>query len=128
MANDPLRKCPTCLTPVKEAKLGLRDYRWVTDKLPGRVAPMDIDFALEKNGRFLFIEFKPANAGLSVGARILYKTLVRAGHDVWLVFGDGPVQAGPLDRNGNTYFMTELTIDQLADRVTAWFAAAGEER
>lgn len=126
--NDPLRKCPTCQTPVKEANLGLRDYRWVVEELPGRVAPMDIDFALERNGRFLFIEFKPANGGLSVGARILYKTLVRQGHDVWLVQGDGPVQAGPMDRNGNVFFTAPLTVPELAQRVKAWFTSAGEEK
>lgn len=126
--NDPLRKCPTCGTPVKEAKLGLRDFRWVVEKLPGRVAPMDVDFALERHGRFLFIEFKPLGGGLSVGARILYKTLVRQGHDVWLVQGDGPVQAGPMDANGNVNFTATLTVEELAQRVRAWFDGAGEER
>ena len=125
--NDPLRKCPTCLTPVEKAKLGLRDFRWVVESLPGRVAPMDIDFALEKNGRFLFIEFKPDGAGLSVGARISYKALVRAGHDVWLVQGDGPVQAGPMDRNGNVNFTATLTLDELVQRVKAWFDGASKE-
>lgn len=127
--NDPLRKCPTCMTPVADAKLGLRDFRWVVKSLPGRVAPMDIDFALEKNGRFLFIEFKPLNAGgLSVGSRILYKTLVRAGHDVWLVRGDGPVEAGPMDRNGNVNFTAQMSVEDLAQRVRAWFDGVGEER
>jgi hypothetical protein len=126
--NEQLRKCPTCLTPVAEANLGLRDYRWVVESLPGRVAPMDIDFALEKNGRFLFIEFKPTGGGVSVGARILYKTLVRAGHDVWLVQGEGPVQAGPMDRNGNVTFAAEMSVPELAKRVRMWFDGAGEER
>ena len=88
---------------------------------------MDIDFALEKNGRFLFIEFKPKGVGLSVGARILYKTLVRQGHDVWLVQGDGPVEAGPMDRNGNVVFTSTLTDEELARRVLAWFEGAKEE-
>ncbi len=126
--NEQLRKCPTCLTPVKDASLGLRDYRWVVEELPGRVAPMDIDFALERKGRFLFVEFKPPGGGLSVGARILYKTLVRAGHDVWLVQGDGPVQAGPMDANGNVVFTAEMTVPELAKRVRMWFDGAGEER
>lgn len=127
--NDPLKKCPTCMTPVAQAKLGLRDFNWAAPSLPGRVSPMDIDFALEKNGRFLFIEFKPPGGGLSVGSRILYKTLVREGHDVWLVQGDGPeVQAGPMDANGNVNFTATLTVEELAKRVRAWFDGAGEER
>lgn len=126
--NEPLRKCPTCLTPVTEARLGLRDYRWVASALPGRVAPMDIDFALEKNGRFLFVEFKPFRGGISVGARILYKTLVRQGHDVWLVQGDGPVQAGMMDRHGNVNFSEEMSTDDLAGLIRIWYEEAGKER
>lgn len=82
---------------------------------------MDIDFALEKNGRFLFIEFKPVGAGISVGSRISYKTLVRQGHDVWLVQGDGPVQAGAMDRNGNVNFSAEMSVEELIARVKSWY-------
>lgn|SRR6185436_10032813 len=124
--NEPLRKCPTCGTPVKEANLGPRDFRWVVKHLPGRVAPSDIDFALERNGRFLFIEFKPKGGGLSVGSRILYKTLVRQGHDVWLVQGEGPVVAGPMDRNGNVTFSAEMTLEELAKRTRMWWDGSGE--
>jgi hypothetical protein len=53
VANDPLRGCPTCGTRVHDLDLGLRDFRWVSSHLPGNVAPMDIDFVLERKGKVL---------------------------------------------------------------------------
>jgi hypothetical protein len=87
MANDPLRGCPVCGTPIAEADhLGLRDYRWLNDELPGKIAPMDIDFILEKNERFLIHEYKPKGAPLRQGQRLTLRALKRrAGADIWVV-------------------------------------------
>jgi len=88
VTNDPLRGCPLCGTRVAAVNLGLRDYTWLGDTLPGRVAPTDLDFVLEKNGCFLVLEFKGDGAPLPQGQRITLKTLVRKGFDVWVVWSD----------------------------------------
>lgn len=87
--NEPLRGCPTCGTKVKETDLGLRDFRWLGN-LPGRIAPMDIDFLLERGGDFLAMEFKPPGVPPSRGALITFRELRKKGFEVWTVEGDGP--------------------------------------
>jgi hypothetical protein len=121
MANEPLRGCPTCGTPVEEVRLGLRDYRWVSDKLPGRVAPMDFDFVLERRGNFLVIEFKPKGMAPPPGQARTLRTLRNAGGDVWLVYGDGPdvqVDFGEGE-------LHDMSVDELAEEVRLWFEEAG---
>jgi hypothetical protein len=120
--NAPLRGCPTCGTPVAEAKLGLRDYRWVTDHLPGRVAPMDVDFLLERRGNFLIIEFKPRGVKPPPGQARSLRTLRNAGADVWLVYGDGPVS---VDFGDGELF--EMSTGALATEVRAWYEDASQE-
>ena len=120
MANEPLRACPTCLTPVTEAQLGLRDFAWVNDKLPGRVGAMDVDFLLERKGRVLVLEFKPGNGAVRGGQAITFRTLRDLGFDVWIVYGEGPrVQVDWGDGK------TETTIPEVAAEVVRWFEAAG---
>lgn len=123
MANDPILRCPTCLTKVTEVDLGMRDFRWVSPKLPGRVAPMDVDFMLEKNGHFLVLEFKPKQGALGMGARITYRALVRLGMDVWVVWQDNDhmVVVGTMDKRGEIIAPVLMTEDELAERVAAWF-------
>jgi hypothetical protein len=125
--NAPLRGCPTCGTKVSELELGLRDYRWVAEALPGKIAPMDLDCVLEKNGHVLIMEFKPTGASLPLGQRLTLKTFVRMGADVWVVWGDGrSVEVGPMDRNGNVNFVSKMTQNKLRHKVTDWFSAAEE--
>lgn len=122
MTGAPLRKCPTCLTPVSDAQLGLRDFSWLKGTLPGRVAPMDFDFVLEHRGRFLNLEFKPAGAGpLGTGQRLTYRTLVRAGWDVFVVKGEGPVQVGRLDEAGGVATWVWMELDELREMVLDWW-------
>jgi hypothetical protein len=128
MTNEPLRGCPTCGTKVTEAKLGLRDYRWIGEALPGRVAPMDFDAVLEKNGHFLVMEFKPEGSkGLPLGQRITLTRLVRQGWDVWVVRGEGPVVVGPLTRHGIVTFAQPMSVGALRKRVAEWYEAASED-
>ena len=121
--NEPLRACPTCGTPVSDAHLGLRDYRWVVDHLPGRVAPMDIDFLLERRGNFLVIEFKPRGVKPPPGQARSLRTLRSAGADVWLVQGDGPQVL--VDFGDGEQF--EMSVDALAVEVQSWYADASQE-
>ena len=130
MANEPLRGCPTCGTKVADLQMGLRDYRWVSDALPGRVAPMDLDCVLEKNGKFLVQEFKPKGAPLPLGQRLTLKALVRLGMDVWVVWeelGTEVVEVGAMDRNGNVPFVETMRRNRLRRRVAEWFTNASEE-
>lgn len=128
MANEPLRGCPTCGTRVSKVKMGLRDYRWVSNALPGRVAPMDLDCVLERGGNFLVMEFKPKGQGLPLGQRLTLKALVRQGWDVWVVWeeDDQHVQAGAMDKRGDIPFVEDLLTEELSDRVSAWWREASE--
>lgn len=119
MANAPLRGCPTCGTKVSEVSLGLRDYRWVSKYLPGKVAPMDFDGVLERNGHFLIMEFKPDGVKPGVGqARTL--RAARRFADVWVIQGDGPM----VDVDFGDGFI-QLSVDELAQEVALWFEEAG---
>jgi hypothetical protein len=108
--------------------MGLRDYRWVSDALPGRVAPMDLDCLLERRGKFLAMEFKPKGAPLPMGQRLTLKALVRLGMDVWVVWEDGErVEVGAMDRNGNVPFVEDMRQTRLRRRVSEWFREASDE-
>lgn len=128
MTNANLRGCPMCGTKVSEVDLGLRDYNtWIGDALPGRVAPMDVDFMLEKNGNVLVLEFKPKGAPLPLGQRLTLKNLVRMGTDVWVVWhnaGEDRCEGGVMDRNGNVNFIEEMRVARLRRRVADWFKQA----
>lgn len=126
MSGAPLRKCPTCLTPVDEVKLGLRDFRWASDVLPGKVAPMDVDFMLERNGRFLVLEFKPKDMHVGMGQFITLKALEELGMEVWLVKGDGPEVEVSCLEGGQWREDAITTVDQLATSIAAWFQEASE--
>ncbi len=122
MSNEPLRGCPTCRTPVSAVALGPRDYSWVSSKLPGRVAPMDIDFMLERNGKFLIIEFKPDEGRVGIGQGRTLRAL-RQWADVWVMYGDGPLVQMDYGDGGSATFSS--TLDEVADEVVLWFTEAG---
>lgn len=110
-----------------DVDMGLRDYRWVSESLPGKIAPMDLDAVLEKNGHVLILEMKPKGAPVPLGQRLTLKNFVRMGCDVWVIWGDGPtVEAGEMDRNGNVNFIAKLSIAKLKNKVTGWFKEAEE--
>jgi hypothetical protein len=129
-----LRGCPTCATPIDQAAggLGLRDYRWLSPHLPGKVNPTDIDSVLERNGHFLIQEYKDPGATLHKGQRIMLKHLVRLGMDVLVVWGsdadaEAPVQVFRVDRNGELSEVPELsTAEELALFVRRWLRWATE--
>ncbi|MES2155994.1 MAG: hypothetical protein V4510_12750 [bacterium] len=116
---------------MSELKLGLRDYRWLNDVLPGRVAPMDLDFVLERKGHFLVQEYKSKGAPMPMGQRLTLKALVRLGMDVWLVWEDEQdpdrVEVGSMDRNGNVPFVESMRRGRLRRRVADWFMDASKE-
>jgi len=121
MSNEPLRGCPTCGTKVSDVDMGLRDYRWVSSKLPGRVAPMDGDFILERKGKLLIIEFKPKGVEPGVGQSRTLRALKKFA-DVWVVHGDGPF----VDVNFGNGTLFTVTVDELGDEVVLWFEEAGQ--
>lgn len=115
MATEDLRGCPTCGTKVTEAKLGLRDYRWL--KLPGKVGPMDLDFLLERNKDFLALEFKPNDVRPGQGQQITFDALSEKGFDLWVVEGDGPV----VKVWWNDTLNDEMLVEELAEKVNDWW-------
>lgn len=131
MSNERLRGCPLCRTPVADAQLGLRDFKWVADALPGRVAPMDIDSVLEKNGRILMMEMKPKGMAIPLGQRITLRAFANLKTvDVWVVWeeeGGVWVEVGAMDRHGDIPFVERMRVTKLKNRVTDWFEAAMEE-
>lgn len=125
--NAPLRGCPLCSSEIAEGQLGLRDYRWLEAVLPGRVAPTDLDFMLERHGRFLVLEFKPPKAGIPLGQRITLKSLAALdAFTVWVVWhaqGADTCVAGVMDRYGNVPFSEEMSLAHLRGLVKKWFYA-----
>jgi len=128
MANAPLRGCPTCGTRIKDVDMGLRDYTWLSPMLPGNVAPMDIDSILERNGHFLVMEYKPEGASIGMGQRITLKQMVRKGFDVWVVWGNGPIEVGAMDKYGDVKFVDKMSREKLAERAVEWFNQADKDR
>lgn len=125
MANEALRGCPTCGTPVSDVDMGLRDYRWVSEAMPGRLAPMDVDFILERRSNLLAMEFKPEGMALPLGQRLTLKALRRLGIDVWVAWeGDKMVEVGQMDRFGNVGFVERMNRNKLRNQVTAWLKEA----
>lgn len=125
MANAPLRGCPTCGTPVSETKkLGLRDYRWISEVLPGKEAPMDLDAVIEKHERILIQEFKPGKASLPLGQRLTLRAFARKpGIDVWVVWEDADgehVEVGAMDRFGNVPFVERMTLAKHKRLIKEW--------
>ena len=122
-----LRGCPTCGTKVDAAQLGLRDYRWVNDYLPGKVGGMDLDFAITQraSGRALFLEFKPSEtAPISTGARLTFELLRSHGFDVWVARErpDGQVRTQVLGPNGKPVSDGLVTSrESLGRRVGRWW-------
>ena len=137
MSGAPLRGCPTCATKLKDATkgLGFRDYRWCSHYLPGRVAPTDIDGVLERNGHFLFMEYKGTGLSLPMGQRIMLKNLKRLDPDkvtVWVVWGedtdeDATCEVGSLDKNGDVVGVETITAGQLGLRTRAWLDWATQQ-
>lgn len=133
-ADEPqglLRGCPTCGTPVSEAKLGLRDYRWVNDALPGKVGGMDIDFTINqaRTGRALMLEFKPEGAYLSTGHRLTFALFVKKGIDVWVIWEqkDGSVKVGPVNKSGHTPVIEHMPIGKLRTLIREWWNEGMED-
>ena len=120
-----LRKCPVCSTPVSEAQVGLRDYRWLGDALPGRVGAMDIDFLLTQSAtnRALVIELKRPGEQVPQGQRLAFAQLRRMRFDVWVVWtkNDGHVLRSIVQLDGLLSKPREITQRQLASLVGQWW-------
>ena len=123
-----LRKCPTCETPVDQAtNLGLKDFAWANEALPGRLGLMDFDGVLHqsKTGRMLVMEFKPKGAIVSTGARLAFGGLVRDNprFEVWVLWdqGNGRVKIGKVNDKGRTPSVKEYTKAQAGVLVRRWW-------
>ncbi len=121
-----LRECPVCETPLDKAvNLGLRDFNWVNEELPGKIGLMDLDGVLSQasTGRMLVLELKPKGALVSRGARIAFGTLVKSGFDVWIVWdlGKGRVKLGECNDKGWPQNVRELTRKRAAKLVVNWW-------
>ena len=127
-----LRGCPTCGTRVEDTALGLRDFRWVNEELPGRVGLMDLDGALthSQTGRVLLLELKPKGARISRGAQLTFETLISKGDvDIWVVWdhGGGKVAFSELDKTGRARQVRYLTQKRVAVLVRQWWEAGLEQ-
>ena len=94
----------------------------MSDKLPGKVAPADIDFVLERGGRFLSIEMKPENGRTGIGQSRTIRALRESGWEVWIMYGDGPLVSVDY---GDGLKVT-ATLDAVADEVVLWWDEAGK--
>ena len=60
-----------------------------SDCFPGRISPSDIDFVVEINGHFLFVEWKGVNVPVSIAQEILHKNLTRESSRIVSVVVEG---------------------------------------
>lgn len=124
-----LRGCPVCRTKVDQANLGLRDYRWLEDALPGKAGPTDLDFVLQQasTGRCLVLEYKPPNGSVALGQRIALRHLVQSGFDVWVVrepssvTDDAKCEVALMDERGDLSPWIPTTVLGLREMVRAWW-------
>ena len=120
-----LKTCPTCGTSVGKVNMGLRDFRWVNEALPGRVGGMDLDFCVTQNitGRVIFLELKPGGAPVSRGARLTFALFAGRGDTCWVVWdlGDGMVERGVFDKAGRVQRRTTMTQEELAEDLGGWW-------
>lgn len=124
-----LRGCPTCGTKVTDAHIGMRDFGWVNEVLPGRLGLMDIDGTLTQasTGRVLMLELKPKGAPISMGARLTFALFVKAGFDVWYVWDQADptryqrVKVAVANIDGSPGTIRELTKSRLANLVKGWW-------
>lgn len=125
MSSPELRGCPTCGCKDHMSDLGLRDYTWVSKLFPGRVAPMDVDFLLERNGDFLALEFKPKGVKAGRGQEITFQQLRKKGFEVWTVEGDGPglTDSSRLRVHWNDVAYADMKRKTLANTILKWFEA-----
>lgn len=126
-----LRGCPVCGTKVKDADLGLREYGWLNEALPGKVGLMDADAMLTQasTGRALFLEFKPRSERISTGARLTFALFVKAGFDVWVIWdvGKDRVKVGECNERGRTPVVREMTKKRAARLVALWWEEGQDE-
>lgn len=121
-SQAPLRACPTCTTPVDEAKLGLRDYRWLSGLLPGKVGGSDVDLVLHhRDGRALALEFKPWRT-LPYGQKLMFEWFDSVGVDVYLVV-DKDLEKLEVARvrAGTALHWRTMTLEDLQNFVRNWW-------
>lgn len=100
---------------------------------PGKIAMSDVDGVVEINGRFFFLEWKPAANPLARGQAILYERLTAVADDMFVVYvvaGDAEsmeVKALKVFRGGQEGCWREETKEALFASIQKWvrFASAG---
>jgi hypothetical protein len=114
-----------CQKPVKPGELGLRDYRWLSDALPGRNGAGDIDGLITQNktGRALMLEFKPGGAALPLGQRLALQLMVRKDIDVWVAWDEdlSNIEVRKLDRDGQLSGPRYVDQAGFAGMLRAWW-------
>ena len=136
--DERLHTCPTCGSDAEHIQkgLGLRDYRWINDVLPGKEGCMDGDAIYEKKGHVLMLETKPARKseglGMGLGQLITLKALVRKGVYVLMVWGpkaynDAGLRLarptyewGYLNERGEVLDVYETSLEGLKEEVLSW--------
>lgn len=102
------------------------DWAFLNDCFGGtKIRPSDLDGLVERNGRFLVLEAKPAGASINVGQRRTLAALASLPNFTVLVLYGEPnkpvaMQAWPNDR-------VEASEDTIRAFVSAWFAWADQQ-
>jgi hypothetical protein len=136
--ENKLKRCTFCLSELsdsKRKKLGLRVFdNWANKVLPSPVRMSDIDGVVERNGRVLIVELKPAGAELPLGQRLMLRTFVGMGCTVWVVWEGklrtvkgvlkGMVQVGAMDERGDVPFVQRMSVARLETKLDAWYESA----
>ena len=104
-----------------------------SDCFPGRISPSDIDFVVEINGCFLFVEWKGPNVPVSIAQEILHKTLTqKSPHIVSVVVEGDPetmvVTSLRVIRGGKVGPSEPASLETLRARMKRWADAASQQR
>jgi len=107
---------------------GLWDWKILAECFPGtKIKPTDIDGAVERNYKFLWIETKAPEVVIPQGQEIFYKRLAKRGDLVLIVWSttNEPVALRMLYRNAQRD-IDPCDLPRLQEVVTNWFKWANQ--
>lgn len=127
--TERLRACPTC--GAEDRDMGLRDYIWLEDILPGRAGGTDIDCLIDQEyaDRDLVLEFKPSK-WVNRGQARLFNRMVPKGFDVWVIVDKnlandellmGVWSPSANNNQGGVVSWHQLTLHELRVAVANWW-------
>ena len=108
---------------------GIWDWGFLNECFQGtKIRITDIDGAVERNGKFLFIETKHPGANIPIGQEIFFNKQVKLGNSVMYVWGNKnkPQRIRVVTPHIDKTF-DEASEQIMKDIVSQWFTAANSK-